>query len=85
MVAGSRKHTVRITHWDVAEAKRTLADTTDVGSVIAKDAERLLKDSREMIIMLEEFSASASKDKFSVIEKRFAELSSIISRIAAKF
>jgi len=85
MVAGSRKHTVRITHWGVAEAKRTLADTTDVGSVIAKDAERLLKDSREMIIMLEEFSASASKDKFSVIEKRFAELSSIISRIAAKF
>jgi len=36
-------------------------------------------------IMLEEFSASPSKDKFSVIEKRFAELSSIISRIAAKF
>jgi hypothetical protein len=74
-----------MTHWGVAEAKRTLADAPDKNSVISKDAARLLSSTRELVIMLEEFSADPSQDKFKVLEKRFSDLGGIVGKIGANY
>ena len=76
-----RPRVVKLTHWGVAEAKRVLSNTPDTVREITKDANRLLADSRELIIMLEEFAVSPSSTNFKTIEKRFADLSTIFGRI----
>lgn len=77
----AKQHVVRVTHWGVAEAKRVLSDTPDIALAITKDANRLIADSREFVIMLEEFAAASSREKFQTIEKRFAEMTSAVARI----
>lgn len=72
---------VRLTHWGEAEAKRVAADLPDRNQLVAKDAARLLSESREFVIMLEEFAASPDGDKLGTIEKRHADLSPLIKRI----
>lgn len=76
-----RPRVVKITHWGVAEAKRVLSNSPDTVREITKDANRLLADSREMIIMLEEFAVSPSRDNFKTIEKRFTDLTAIFGKI----
>jgi len=78
-----RKHVVKLTHWGIAESKKALAQTPDTGHAITKDANRLIADSREFAIMLEEFAASTSADKFQNIEKRFSDMTSTFARIKA--
>ncbi len=77
----TRKYTVKITHWGIAEAKRVLTDAPDKASEIEKSSARLLADSRELVIMLEEFAAAASKEKLDNIEKRVSELNGRIGKI----
>ncbi|MGB7209531.1 MAG: hypothetical protein WBD27_12780 [Pyrinomonadaceae bacterium] len=76
-----RPRVVKLTHWGAAEAKRVLSNTPDTIRELAKDANRLLADSRELIIMLEEFAVSPSSTNFKTIEKRFVDLSAIFERI----
>ena len=76
-----RPRVVKLTHWGAAEAKRVLSNTPDVVREITKDANRLLADSRELIIMLEEFAVSPSGANFKTIEKRFTDLTAIFARI----
>lgn len=76
-----RPRVVKLTHWGAAEAKRVLSNTPDTIREVAKDANRLLADSRELLIMLEEFAVSPSGTNFKTIEKRFADLSVIFDRI----
>ena len=80
-----RQYVVKMTHWGVAEAKRTLSDTPDTDSVISKEAARLLSSTRELVIMLEEFSASPSKARFGVVEKRFGDIGGIVKKIGANY
>ena len=76
-----RPRVVKLTHWGAAEAKRVLSNAPDTIRELAKDANRLLADSRELIIMLEEFAVSPSSTNFKTIEKRFVDLSAIFERI----
>ena len=76
-----RKHFVKLTHWGIAESKKALAQTPDMGQAITKDTNRLIADSREFAIMLEEFAASTSADKFKNIEKRFSEMTATFVKI----
>jgi len=76
-----RPRVILLTHWGAAEAKRVLSNTPDTVRVIAKDANRLLEDSRELIIMLEEFAASPTVAHFNTIEKRFSDLNELFARI----
>lgn len=78
-----RPRVVKITHWGVAEAKRVITNTPDVQREIAKDANRLLGEAREMIIMLEEFAVSRSGTHFKTIEKKLADLNEIAGRLKA--
>jgi hypothetical protein len=85
MTGTDRQYVVKMTHWGVAEAKRTLSDTPDTSSIISKDAARLLSSARELVIMLEEFSANPSNAKFSVLEKRFGEIDGLVKKIGANY
>lgn len=70
-----RKYVVKITHWGVAEAKRVLANAPDKVNEVEKNSTRLLNESRELIIMLEEFAEKPEAKKLDRIDKRITELS----------
>jgi hypothetical protein len=76
-----RPRVIKITHWGVAEAKRVLTNTPDTKRELSKDANRLLAESRELIIMLEEFAGSPSGTNFTTIDKKFNDLNAILGRI----
>ena len=79
-----RPRVVKITHWGAAEAKRVLTNTPDVQRELSKEANRLLAEARELMIMLEEFASSPAGPKFETIEKKFDGLASILSKIKDK-
>jgi len=76
-----RPRVVKITHWGTAEAKRVLTNTPDVQRERSKDANRLLGEARELIIMLEEFAEAPSQPHFKTIETKFEELNEIMTRL----
>lgn len=76
-----RPRVVKITHWGAAEARRVMTNTPDTQREVAKEANRLLADSRELIIMLEEFASNPNGSKFKTIEKRFEDLQALLGRI----
>lgn len=78
---GSTSSKIKITHWGVAEAKRVLADKPDKDQVVAKESTRLLNDARELVIMLEEFSAGPNKKKLETVEKRSSDIAAAIERL----
>jgi len=79
-----RPRVVKITHWGTAEAKRVLTNTPDVQREVSKDANRLLGEGRELLIMLEEFATSPVGPKFGPIQKKVDDLTSILARIKDK-
>lgn len=77
----SRSNIVRITHWGVAEARRTVTDTPDKAIALSKDTTRLITEMRDATILAEDFSASPSPEKFKNLEQKFSELAALVSRI----
>ncbi len=76
-----RPKVVKITHWGAAEAKRVITNTPDVQRELSREANRLLSESRELIIMLEEFATSPSGKNFKTIQAKFADLDAILGKI----
>ena len=75
---------VKITHWGVKEAQKAASGTTDAvdeSQELKKDANRLMSDTRQFLIMLEEFAADASKEKFGQVEKKLGEINSAIDKL----
>ncbi|MBC7900475.1 MAG: hypothetical protein H7070_10545 [Saprospiraceae bacterium] len=83
MTETPRRHFVKLTHWGIAESKKALSQTPDMGNAITKDTNRLIADSREFAIMLEEFAADNSADKFKSIEKSFSQIKTTFEKIKA--
>lgn len=79
----AHRYTVKLTHWGIAEAKKTITQTPDTAPTIIKDTNRLIANSREFTIMLEDFAVSTSADKFKDIEKRFSEIAASFAKIKA--
>jgi len=75
------KFVVKITHWGVAAAKKALSDAPDNSRAIEKDSKRLIQDAKELAVMAEEFASEPSADRLKLIEKRHAELGSVVSRL----
>lgn len=74
---------VKITHWGVKEAQKSAsgATGTDDSRELKKGANLLISDTKAFLIMLEEFAADTSKEKFSQVEKKFGELNSSIGEL----
>ena len=77
------KYVVYLTHWGIAEAKRTLSDVPDNSRALEKDSKQLISTAREFVVMTEEFAGEPTKSRLSVIEKRCAELGDLVSRVKA--
>lgn len=76
-----KRYVVRITHWGVSEAKKTLIGAPDKMQLIERDSKRAVSDVRETLVMLEEFAAKPDAKKFDVIRKRFDEAAAALTRI----
>lgn len=74
---------VKITHWGVKEAQKAAsgAPEADDSDELKKTANRLVGDTKLFLIMLEEFAADASKEKFGQVEKKFGELNAAIDNL----
>lgn len=79
-----RPRVVKITHWGTAEAKRVLTNTPDKQRELARDANKLLTEAKEMIIMLEEFASKPNAAKFKTIHGKLGTLSAIAENIKDK-
>ncbi len=65
----------------MAEAKRVLADAPDRSQLAARDASKLLKESREFVIVAEEFAGDPTRDKLELIKKRIYDFDSLVRRL----
>lgn len=72
---------VKITHWGVKEAKNSGSNTPDSAQVVKKEANRLVGETKQLLIMMEEIASDASKENFSQAEKKLAELSAAIGKL----
>ena len=78
-----RPRVVKITHWGTAEAKRVMTNTPDVRREVSKDANRLLAESRELVIMLEEFASEPNSKHFKNVDKKFEEIGKLVNKLKA--
>lgn len=76
---------VRLTHWGIEEAKKSQAGESADSQQIKKDSNRVLAEARELVGLLENLLADATKDNLSRVEKKFAQLNVMISDLKAKF
>jgi hypothetical protein len=76
-----RKDHVQITHWGVAEAKKTARGGTDTSRELEKDSKSLVTGAKEIVVMCEEFEGSPEKKKLDLIVKRLDDLKGLIERL----
>lgn len=79
----SRRNVIRITHWGVAAAKKVNTSGSEKERALAKEAANLNSKSRELLVLVEEFSSAPAEDKLKQIEKRMGDLVSSIQNIKA--
>ncbi len=77
----AKQYTVRITHWGVSEAKKTLSGAPDKAQIIERDSKKIISEAREFVVMLEEFAASPESKKFAVIRERHEQIGGTLGRI----
>ena len=77
----ARPDHVRITHWGMAEAKKTLAnpDASDQG--IDRHTTRLLSATRDFSIVIGEFVAKPDKKSLKSVEEGFSTIEALLSKI----
>jgi len=80
-VTESRPNIVRLTHWGVAEAKRAGSVRPDAARAIERGSRRLLNESREFGVVIEEFMADPTPDRFKSVTGKFAEMESIVAEL----
>ena len=74
-------HFVRITHWGVKEVKKTVGDAPDTSLVLKKETARILSETKQFLIMLDEFSSNASIQNFTHLERKINEINAAIGKL----
>ena len=77
------RHTVRITHWGIGEAKRVLSASPDKSNELEKSSSRLLAECREFLVMVEEFNAGPDAKKLKNIDERLKQIGERTRSIAS--
>lgn len=80
-VTETRRNTVRITHWGVAEAKKAGTVRPDAARALERESRRLLAETREFAVLIEEFMDDASDARRASLTKKFTELQDIYARL----
>ena len=77
----ARPDHVRITHWGMAEAKKTLADPDASGQGLDRHTTRLLAATRDFSIEIGEFVAKPNDSTIKPVEDRISQISTLLSKI----
>jgi hypothetical protein len=77
----SRPESVKITHWGIKEAKNSQSGDGDGSQALKKEANRLIADTRELIIFLEELANDVSKENIQKAEKKLVEINTAIQKL----
>ncbi|MCY7375006.1 MAG: hypothetical protein LH472_03425 [Pyrinomonadaceae bacterium] len=77
----SKLNFVKITHWGVTEAKKTGGDQPDTAQILKKEAARIASETKQFLILLEEFTSNTSKENFAQLERKFNEINSAIGKL----
>ncbi|HMS42610.1 MAG TPA: hypothetical protein PKE69_20440 [Pyrinomonadaceae bacterium] len=74
---------VKITHWGVKEAQKSLSGDSgvDESAQLKKSANRLKEETKQFLILVEEFAGDVSKEKLALVEKKFGEINAAISKL----
>lgn len=81
----AKDNKVKLTHWGVDEAKKSLSRAPDANQNFQKDVNRLSAETNEFADAVEKFSVDNSPEKIGVVEKKLIEISNIIEEIKANF
>jgi hypothetical protein len=81
IVETPKLHYVKISHWGVKEASKSGIKETDTGQTVKKEAARIVAETKQFLIMLEEFSSEISEEKYARIEKKLSEINSAIGKL----
>ena len=74
-------HFVRITHWGVKEIKKTSGNEPDNAQILQKETARITSETKQFLILLDEFSSNASKENFAQIENKISEINTAIGKL----
>ncbi|MBX3299376.1 MAG: hypothetical protein KF736_07925 [Acidobacteria bacterium] len=80
-ITESRPNIVRITHWGVAEARKVGTGRPDAARVVERESRRMLTETRETAVLIEEFAAAPSAERFTAVEEKVAELTRLTKAI----
>lgn len=72
---------VKITHWGVKEVKKSGGDQPDKSQLLKKEATRIAAETKQFLILLEEFSSKTSEESFRQLEKKMGEINSAIGKL----
>lgn len=65
---------VKITHWGIAEAKKSLKAEQPAAKAVNENAAKCLAKAKEFIAAMESFAKDSSKDNLKNAESKFSEL-----------
>ena len=78
------QYSVYMTHWGVAEAKKTLKNVPDNSRALEKETRQLIASAKEFVVVAEEFAGNPTKaglklvsDNFGLFEKPAPSLRSL--------
>lgn len=80
-VTESRTNILRITHWGVAEAKKVGANGPSSSKQIEKEARKLLAETREFAVIVEELLADPGDDKLEAVSTKFSAVSKALDAL----
>ncbi len=80
-VTESRPNILRITHWGVAEAKKAGSVRPDAVRALERDSKRLLAETKEFGVIIEEFLAAPSPEKKKELRTKFEEMERLVSSL----
>jgi len=80
-VTESRTNILRITHWGVAEAKKVAANGPSSAKQVEKEARRLLAETREFAVIVEEFIADPNEDKLEAVSTKFSAVAKAVETV----
>lgn len=72
---------VKITHWGVKEVQKTGGNQPDKSQILKKEAARIASETKQLLILLEEFSSDTSQRSFEHLEKKVGEIYSAIGKL----
>jgi hypothetical protein len=80
----NRADTVKITHWGVKEAKASQNGLPDASETRQNETKKLISETKQFLIMLEEFASDEVNENFKQVEKKFDELNSAFVELKMK-